>query len=65
MLFAATLLATSISGYGEKQKQRTAEASVLKMYMIGSGQADLPLIMKKVKEILEPKAGAKLDMVLI
>ncbi len=65
MLLAATLLATSISGYGEKQKQRTAEASVLTMYMIGSGQADLPLIMKKVKEILEPKAGVKLDMILI
>lgn len=60
MLLAATLLATSISGYGEKQKQRTVT-----MYMIGSGQADLPLIMKKVKEILEPKAGVKLDMILI
>lgn len=65
MLLAAALLATSMSGCGQKQEQQTAEVPVLKMYMFGSEQADLPLVMEKVNEILEPKIGAKLDMVLI
>lgn len=52
-------------GDGDKAVDKQGETDTLLWYTLGSQQPDLPLVVEEVNKIVEPKIGAKVNMIIL
>ena len=64
-LLLVAVLAFSMVGCSGEKEQETEEVPVISWYIPGEPSSQLDLVMEEINKLIEPKIGAKLELVVI